>query len=207
MERVDQPNDRSVGADQDRLAVLRELQAGPVAFLLLVQQECHERTLVEGPQVVQLDGLGVDAGGEDQTFGIEGGDGTSLKVHHALAVRTPQVPDPQGLVQRAGDESVVDGRNVQRRHLLGVAGEVPQVLVVMEAQVTDRVVDLRRAVDRRRVAVSEVNQVHAVLLGVDGSRLCSLLAVVEHNLVIVAAAVKARKDPDEEILITIQREK
>ena len=48
--------------------------------------ERGEWALVEAPQVVELDAFRVDAGGEDESFGVEGGDGPAGQLHESLAL-------------------------------------------------------------------------------------------------------------------------
>lgn len=104
----------------------------------------------------------------------------------------PQVPHPHGPVQGAGDESSVLGRHVEPDHLLAVALEVPNVLVVVEAQVPQRVVHLGRRVDGRGLGPrGKLDEVHAVLLGKDDVLLLASVAVVDDNLVVVAARDEA----------------
>lgn len=47
MESIDKTENRTIGADKNRFAVLRELESRPIAFLFLIQQECNERSLIE----------------------------------------------------------------------------------------------------------------------------------------------------------------
>jgi len=68
-----------------------------------------------------------------------------------------------------------------------VAREVAQILVVVQAQIPDGVVHLGGAVDGRVVGMCEVDQIHAVLLRVHRARLRPLFAVVNHDLVVLAA--------------------
>ena len=109
--------------------------------------ERGEWALVEAPQVVELDAFRVDAGGEDESFRVEGGDGPAGQLHEALALVRPQVPQPDGLVQGSGQEGVVGGGHGQGHHPLGVAPEIRYVLVLAHVEVTDRVVLLRASVD------------------------------------------------------------
>ena len=51
---------------------------------LTCELERGEGALVEAPEVVQLDALRVDAGGEDEALGVEGGDRAASQVHEAL---------------------------------------------------------------------------------------------------------------------------
>lgn len=51
----------------------------------------------------------------------------------------------------------------------------------------DGVVHFGRAVDGRGLGVREVYEIHAVLLAVDGLRQLALLAVVDDDLVVLAA--------------------
>lgn len=187
MKGVNQPDDGPVRTNQDGLAVPGELQPRPVALLLLVQLERHERSLVEGPQIVQLDALRVDPGREDEPLRIVRRNGTPVQVHHPLTIGRPQIPQPQRFVQRSRQKSILHRRNVQRNDLLRVARKVPQIFVVVQTQVPDRVVDLRRTVDGRIVGVCKVDQIHPVLLRVDRPDLGALLAIVQHDLVVLAA--------------------
>ena len=66
-------------------------------------------------------------------------------------------------------------------------GKVANVLVVVEAEVADRVVDLGAAVYGRVLGVGEVYEVDAILFGVDGAHLRALLAVVDNDLIVLRA--------------------
>ena len=101
MESINESDDAAVGGYQDGLAVPAELEACPVALLLLGELEVGEGALVEATQVVELDGLGVDARGEYEAFGVVGGDRPPGHVHDAVAVGRAQVPEPQRLVEGA----------------------------------------------------------------------------------------------------------
>ena len=57
--------------------------------------------------------------------------------------------------------------------------KVAQVLVVVQAEVPDRIVYLGGAVDNRVVRMCKMDQVDSVLLGVHRSLLGSVLAVVD----------------------------
>lgn len=65
--------------------------------------------------------------------------------------------------------------------------KVTYVLVVVQAQVTNSVVDFGTAVYRRVLRVGEVYKVDAILLGIDGAHLRALFAVVNDDLVILGA--------------------
>lgn len=127
MEGVDEPDDAGVGGYEDGLAVAAELEPGPVALLLLGQLEGGEWALVEAAQVVQLDALRVDAGGKDEALGVVRRDGPARDVHHTVAVGRAQVPEAEGLVQRAREERVLDGADAEGHDLLRVAREVAYV--------------------------------------------------------------------------------
>lgn len=80
-----------------------------------------------------------------------------------------------------------------------MAWEVSYVLVVVKAQVTDRVVDFGAAVYRGVLRVGEVDQIYTVLLGIDGTHLGALLAVVYDYLVVLRAGnqcVPVRREID-----------
>lgn len=143
LERIDESNNRPIRTNQDRLSVPAELQPRPVAVLLLVQLERDKGTSVEGAHVVQLNALGINARRKDQSIRIVGSHGSSTQIHHALTIRRAQVPQSQSLVQCSTEESVVQRTDAQRNDLIRVAGEVAQVLVVVQAEVADRVVNLR----------------------------------------------------------------
>lgn len=80
-----------------------------------------------------------------------------------------------------------------------MTGKVTYILVVVQAEIADRVVDLGAAVYRGVLRVSEVYQVDAVLLRVDRPHLRALLAVVYDDLVILRAGdqgVTVRREVD-----------
>lgn len=81
VERIDKSDYWAVRAYQNRLAVSWEFQTGPVALLLLGQFEGDERAFVERAKIVQFDAFGIDAGCENESFGIVCGDWSAGKVH------------------------------------------------------------------------------------------------------------------------------
>ena len=70
-----------------------EFESSPLALLLLRQLEGDERSSIEGPEVVQLDLLGLDPDGEDESFRVESANRFALNVHDADASWTSQVPE------------------------------------------------------------------------------------------------------------------
>lgn len=108
-------------------------------------------------------------------------------MHKPLTIRRPQVPQPQRSVHRPRQEGVFNRGQAQRHHFLSVPWEVPNVLVIVQRQVSDGVVDFSRTVDRSVLSVGEVYQIHSVLLAVHGPDLGAFFAVVNHYLVVLAA--------------------
>ena len=138
-------------------------------------------------------------------------------MHQPLAVVGPEVPQPDGLVHGAGEEGVVRGGHAQRHHALVVAAEVagegkeslisglarqstklpktlPDVGVCFHVEVADDVILLGGGVDHVGLSLREVHQVHPVLLGVEGSLLGALLAVVDNDLCGDNKHLKKKKD-------------
>jgi len=85
--------------DEDGLAIRGKLQPSPFYFLTVsLKFKGRKGTLVKGPEIVEFDGLGVDASGKDKTVGVESCHRPTSKLHQTLAVVTPQVPKPNRLV-------------------------------------------------------------------------------------------------------------
>ena len=106
-------------------------------------------------------------------------------MHEALAVGRPEVPQPDGLVEAAAEEGLVGGRHAERDHPLAVAAEVADVLVLRDVKVADDVVLLGAGVHDVRLVGCEVDEVDAVLLGVERPPLGAPLTVVDDDLVVV----------------------
>ncbi len=107
---IDELDQRSVCRDQDELAVGAELEAGPLDVLVARVPrylEVREGSLLERAQIVQLDGVRADTGGEDQAFGVEVGHRAAGQMHEAQADRVTQVPQANRVVERAREELVV----------------------------------------------------------------------------------------------------
>lgn len=109
-ERIDEAHHVAVGPNQHHLAIGREFQSGPLhAWGFGTQLEAREGPFIEGTEVVELDGFGVDACGEDQAFRIESSNRPTDHVHQTLTVLRTEVPQTYGFVQGARQESVVYG--------------------------------------------------------------------------------------------------
>ena len=147
--------------------------------------EGRKRALVEAPEVVKLDALGVDARGKDEPLGVERGHRAARQVHETLAVGRPQIPEPDGFVQAAAEEGLVGGRHAERHDPLAVSAKVADVLVLRDVKVADDVVLLGAAVHDVRLVGREVDEVDAVLLGVERPPLGAPLTVVDDDLVVV----------------------
>jgi len=143
--------------DEDRLAIGTELEARPINVLLGGELEGRKRALVEAPEVVKLDALGVDARGKDEPLGVESGHRAARQVHEALAVCRPQIPEPDGFVQAAAEEGLVGGRHAERHDPLAVSAKVADVLVLRDVKVADDVVLLGAAVHDVRLVGREVD--------------------------------------------------
>ena len=173
IECVQQPHDASVGRQQNGLSVWAESKSGPFAMLFLGQFKSHEWPGVERTQVVQFDVFALDADGKEEAFRVEGADGLALDVHKPGAGGRPQIPQSDRVVQRTRHKSVVYRAHLQTDDFFGVACKVPDELVVVQAEISDRIVSLGRCVNDSRFRVGEPYQVYAVLLRVDQSFLRS----------------------------------
>jgi hypothetical protein len=103
-----------------------------------------------------------------------------------MVVGRGQVPEPDGVVARAGEEGVGGGAEGYRGHGVGVAFEVADVRVVVRGEVADRVVDFGACVDNALRVVREARQVHAVFLRLELFGMFTLLTVVNLERVVVA---------------------
>ena len=106
-------------------------------------------------------------------------------MHEALAVCRPEIPQPDGLVEAPAEEGFVGGRHAERHDSLAVSAKVADVLVLRDVKVADDVVLLGAGVHDVRLVGREVDEVDAILLGVERPPLGSSLTVVDDDLVVV----------------------
>jgi len=185
---VQESNHGSVGRNQDQLSVGREFHLGPIAVFFSFQLESGKGSLIVGSQVVQFDGLGVDAGGEDEAFGVESGHRTRIQFHDSLGHGNPQIPQTESLVRRTAEERIVDRRHAETRDLLRMAGEVADVFVVVEGEISDGIVQLGAGVDGSVIRVSPPDEIDAIFPAIENSPRHSAHAVVNGDGVIVGGA-------------------
>ena len=75
--------------------------------------ESGEGSLVESPEIVELDDVGFHADAEDESFGIESGDGARREIHEPLTIVAAEIPQPKGGIQRSRNEEIVGRRHGQ----------------------------------------------------------------------------------------------
>lgn len=185
-----------VGAEEDRLAVVRELKPSPVASdggrgesqLVGAEVESSEGGLIVVAQVVEEDGGGGCGGdGDDSSGGVEGSEVGGRKVQFALGVRGVEGPEADGIVLGAGEKSVRGRGYGDGGDGGGVGAEVADVLVVVGGEVADGVVaGFGAGVEDALGVVGEAGEVGAVFFGEEGLHVRAFAGVVELEGVVVA---------------------
>jgi len=129
---VEQTNHGPVGRDQNVPSVRTELKAGPVAVDFRLEFESGEGSLVESPEIVELDDVGFHADAEDESFGIESGDGARREIHEPLTIVAAEIPQPKGGIQGSRNEEIVGRRHGQTGDSVRMPRKVTDIFIVME---------------------------------------------------------------------------
>ena len=96
-----------------------------------------------------------------------------------------EVPEPDCVVQGAGEEGVGGGAESEAGDFSGVAFEVTEELVVVGGEVADAVVDLCAGVNNGGGVVREAREVGAVLLGEELFDVSAFFGIVKLEGVVV----------------------
>ena len=99
-----------------------------------------------------------------------------------------EVPEPDGVVEGAGEEVVGGGADGEGGDVPGVAFEVAEELVVVGGEVADFVVELGAGIDDGGGVVGEAGEVGAVLLGEQLFHVPAFFGVVELDGAVVAGS-------------------
>lgn len=191
------------GADEEGFAVVAEFEFGPVfrdGVLVCLRGEWRavqglKAAGVEGgeggfvvvPEVVEEDGGGGGRGdGDHGCGGVVGGEVGGAEVKAGSCVGGREVPEADGVVQGAGEESVIAWAESYGGYGRGVTFEVAEELVVMGGEIADGVVDFGGGVQDGLGVVGEAGEVAAVFLGKEGFEVFAFFGVVELEGVIGA---------------------
>lgn len=108
------------------------------------------------------------------------------QVEACLRVRRGERPQPDAVVERAGEESVAAGADGEGGHGRGVAFEVAEEGVIVSGEISDGVVEFGGGVDDRGGVVCEAGKVSAIFLGKQRLDFRARFGVVELERVIIA---------------------
>ena len=183
------------GSEEKGFAIVGKGNASPIRFRGgdFLGRHCgphvegREGGFVVVAEVVEEDGVrGCGGDGDYGCGGVVGGQVGGREVQACLRGGRGQVPDSDGGVEGAGEESVGGGAEGERCDGCGVPFEVAEEGVVVRGQVADAIVFFGGGVDYGGGVVCETGEVGAVLLREQCFEVFAFFGVVELDGVVRA---------------------